>query len=214
MQPFSLNSHEVNSYYCCYLRDQNSIKDLSINNYDTFENPGIGIDEESFLNSSKQAEALLLRANFKANIDTDKIGNYGIIVNIAFRDTTDPQVDKDGNLTYPPKLIAYILDMSKMTGNPMKFYDYSSQYVVLPFAGEDYLYIDSVLAFSEGFVDEREDPHDGEDDVNIYVDGLEIIPLSEVSAVAGDYKLRLTTPSGNTVKVGDKNSLNITAKMS
>jgi len=207
MQPLPLNSHKPNDFYYCYVRDPEIVQNL----YNTIDYPSVDIDEEVFVNSAKQAEALLLRAKFKAVIDTDNIGNYGIIVNVAFADETNPQVDEDGNITYPPKLVAYILDTSKMTGNPMKFYDYVSQYAIIPFDGKQYLYIDSIVAFSEGFVNESTDAHNEIDDVNIYIDDIEIIALDEISAINGDYKLRLTAPKGNTVKAGENTQLKITA---
>ena len=203
MQPLSLNSSKGNDFYCCYLKDSSEIED----NYNTYDQPSISIDEETFLNSAKQSEALLLRAKFKADINTKVIGNYGIIVNIAFADETNPQTNDLGETIYPPKLIAYVLDTSKMTGNPMNFYDYVSQYTIAPFDGEKYLYIDSIIAFSEGFstqISENADPH-------IYIDDFEIIALNEVSAVNGDYKLKLTAPQGNTVKTGERNDLEILA---
>ena len=208
MQPLCLNSHAINDFYYCYLHDPSIIE-----NYNTVNYPSINIDEEMFFNSAKQAKALLLRAKFKADIDINNIGNYGIIVNIAFADETNPQIDDNGNITYPPKLIAYVLDTNKMTGNPMQFYDYNSQYVISEFDGEKYLYIDSIVAFSEGFVDVLTEPHDEDDDVNIYIDDLEIIALDEISAINGDYKLRLTTPRGNTIKSNKKNNLKIVATM-
>lgn len=202
MQPLSLNSSKGNDFYCCYLKDTSEIED----NYNTYDQPSISIDEETFLNSAKQSEALLLRAKFKADINTKVIGNYGIIVNIAFADETNPQTNDLGETIYPPKLIAYVLDTSKMTGNPMNFYDYVSQYTIAPFDGEKYLYIDSIIAFSEGFPEQEIKLED-----DIYIDGFEIIGLKEISAVNGDYKLRLTTPSGNTIKEGRKDDLKIVA---
>ena len=211
MQPLKLDSHSIQKFHYCYLHDPSIVNSTD---YDTIQNRVVDIDEEVFSNSAKQAKALLIRSKFKANLDTDNIGNYGIIVNIAFADETNPQVDDSGNVTYLPKLVAYILDTSKMTGNPMRFYDYVSQYTIVPFDGEKYLYIDSIIAFSEGFVNEETDPHDEYDDVYIYMDNLEIIALDEISAVSGDYKLRLITPKGNTIKVGRKDELKINAIMS
>ena len=213
MQPLSLNSHEPSDYYYCYLHDKTEINGLNTD-YDSITYPIINIDEESFNNSAKQAEALLIRAKFKASIDTDSIGHYGIIVNVAFEDKTNPEIDNNGNITYPPKLVAYILDTSKMTGNPMRFYDYTSQYMIASFDGANYLYIDSIIAFSEGFVNQTTEPHTENnyiDDINIYIDDLEIIALNEISAINGDYKLKLTTPKGNTIKTGKKDELKIVA---
>lgn len=210
MQPLNLNPYMVNDFYYCYLHDPNVIENLP-QNYDTIDNKIIDIDEESFGNSAVQAEALLLRAKFKTDINiNNNIGNYGIIVNIAFTDETNPQEDEEGNISYPPKLISYIFDTSKMTGNPLKFYDYTSQYMIAPFDGEKYLYIDSIVAFSEGFVNQNVITSN-EDISYISIDDLEIIALNEISAVNGDYKLRLTTPQGNTVKIGRRDSLKIKA---
>ncbi len=216
MQPLHLNSYKVQDYYYCYLRDKNLANEIVDENnniiYNTSEYPIIDIDEESFSNSAKQAKALLLRANFKASLDTNSIGNYGFIVNIAFADKTNPQTDEDNNVIYPPKLVAYVLDTNKMTGNPEKFYDYTSQYTISNFDGENYLYIDSIIAFSEGFVEEEIKNYDNEIiDPYIYFDNIEIIALNEISAVNGDYKLRLSTPKGSTVKEGKKDSLEVAA---
>ena len=228
MQPLALNSHKINDFYYCYLHNPDEVnsllesKGISIeHNYNTFAYPCLDIDDEVFSNSAKQAEALLIRAKFKTSIDTNTIGNYGIIVNIAFADETNPQTDDDGNVivdangnaVYTPKTIAYVLDTSKMTGNPMKFYDYTSQYTIAAFNGEKYLYIDSIIAFSEGFVSEDTEAHNNIDDVNIYIDGLEIIALDEISAINGDYKLKLTAPRGNTIRAGQKDSLKIAAEV-
>lgn len=212
MQPLALNSQEVSDFYYCYLHDPQSIDNNQFI-YNTESYPSVDIDEETFSNASKQAEALLIRAKFKSAIDTDIIGNYGIIVNIAFADETNPQTDDEGNVTYPPKLVAYVLDTSKMTGNPMRFYDYTTQYIVMPFNGEKYLYIDSIVAFSEGFVDEPVQELETNDSAYIYIDDIEIAALDEISAVSGDYKLRLSTPKGNTIKINEDNNLSIVATL-
>ena len=204
MQPLQLELQESGSFYYCYVKDKTEINQLEID-YDSITYPVVSIDEESFTNSAKQAEALLIRAKFKTDINTKNIGHYGIIVNIAFEDKTNPQMDEEGNTVYPPKIIAYMLDTNKMTGNPMKFYDYTSQYMIAAFDGENYLYIDSIVAFSDGFDDIIED--------SIYIDDIEIIALDEVSAISGDYKMKLTTPLGNTIKAGRRDNLKIVSKI-
>lgn len=208
MQPLSLNTQNVTDFYYCYLHDKTEINELSLINYDSVDYPVIKIDEEAFKNSAKQAKAVLIRANFKTDSNITDIGHYGIIVNIAFEDKTNPQIDQDGHIVYAPKIIAYVLDTTKMTGNPMRFYDYTSQYIVSTFDGANYLYIDSIIAFSEGFV-----TINTEENINVYIDKFEIIALDEISAINGDYKLRLTTPWGNTIKEGKKNNLKIIANV-
>ena len=146
MQPLQLDFSSITDFHYCYLHDPNSIDNLP-SDYDTVTNRVVDIDEESFKNSAKEATSLLIKAKFKTQIDSDNIDyHYGIIINIAFADKTNPQTDDNGNISYPPKLIAYILDTSKMTGNPMKFYDYTTQYTIESFDGENYLYIDSIIA--------------------------------------------------------------------
>ena len=207
MQPLQLNPYAINNFHYCYLHNPETVTNLS-QDYDSINHRIIDIDEESFSNSAKQAESLLIRAKFKANVNTNNIGHYGIIINVAFADTTNPQIDANNNITYSPKLVAYILDTNKMTGNPGRFYDYTSQYTIESFDGKNYLYIDSIIAFSEGFVNETivgpQDP-----DAYIYIDNLEIVALSENVAINGDYKLKLTTPLGNTIKEGQDNNLTI-----
>ena len=219
MQPLALNSHNISDFYYCYVNPKSDTyseaKSFSIDgyHYDSIGYPVVEIDDESFKNSAKQAEALLIRAKFKASLDTSIIGNYGLIVNIAFADKTNPQVNKDGETVYPPKVVSYVLDSAKMTGNPVKFYDYSSQYIISAFDGENYLYIDSIIAFSEGFVNSNTSKHTDGDDVNIYIDGIEILALDEISAINGDYRLQITTPLGNTVLSGEGDELEIQAKV-
>jgi len=210
MQPLKLNSHSVSDFYYCYLRNPESVSSLPKDHYNTVEYPSVNIDEETFSNSAKQAEALLIRAKFKASLDNENIGHYGIIVNVAFADETNPQTDENGKITYPPKLVAYVLDTSKMTGNPEKFYDYTSQYTISNFDGKNYLYIDSIVAFSEGFVDQSNDVNE---DNYIYIDGIEIVALNEISASNSGYKLKLTAPKGNTIKLGQRDDLKINAAM-
>lgn len=210
MQPLKLNSHSVSDFYYCYLRNPEGVSNLPTDHYNTVEYPCVNIDEETFFNSAQQAEALLIRAKFKASLDNENIGHYGIIVNVAFADETNPQIDEDGNVTYPPKLVAYVLDTSKMTGNPEKFYDYTSQYTISNFDGKNYLYIDSIVAFSEGFVNQSDNINE---DNYIYIDGIEIVALDEISASNSGYKLKLTAPKGNTIKLGQRDDLKINAAM-
>ena len=226
MYPLSLNSQTktgINSYYC-YLKNpeevKNSLQNEQQNNfkYNTIEYPTVDIDEEAFSNSAKQTKALLLRANFKASLGSDtNVSNYGIIVNIAFSDKTNPQIDDDGNVSYPPKLVAYVLDTSKMTGDPMQYYDYVSQYIISSFDSENYLYVDSIIAFTEGLasneIEEIGETGEEEKDSYIYINNIEIIALDEISAVNGDYKLKLTTPQGNTIKEGRNDILKVVANM-
>lgn len=214
--PKTLSANKKADYYYCYLYDQNLLTNEGINleNFDNIEYPVLDINEESFINYAKQAEALLLKAKFKANINSSTVGNYGIIINIAFNDTTNPVVDEDGNVVldstgntlYNEREVAYVLDNSSMTGNPMKYYDYSPQYTINNFDGANYIRINSIVIFSENF-------SVTETDSNIYIDELEIFALDEIAATDGDYQMQITTPKGNTVKSGESGSLQIDAKM-
>lgn len=221
MQPLALDSHSITDFQYCYVNEQSELYDEVVKSvkadgskYDSYGYPIVAVDEESFANAAKQAEALLVRAKFKAALDTATVGNYGVIVNIAFSDSTNPTQDPvTGEITYPPKVVSYALDCSKMTGNPMKYYDYSSQYMFALFEGEKFLYIDSIIAFCEGFVSSKQNQHSTDDDIYIYMDDLEVLALDEISSVDGDYKLQLTTPNGNTIQTGETANLTIQAKV-
>lgn len=220
MQPLTLESHDISDFQYCYINEQSEnyeqVMSYALKNgghYDSYEYPVIDIDNQVFINSAEQASALLVRAKFKAALDTSSTGNYGLIVNVAFKDTSSATTDEDGNTVYSTKIISYVLDVPRMTGNPMKYYDYTSQYMYATFDGENYQYIDSIIAFSEGFVDTATARHSGTDDTSIYIDDIEILALEEISSTSGDYKLQLTAPGGNTVSAGENTSLTIQAAL-
>ena len=103
------------------------------------------------------------------------------------------------------KYLTYTLDTNSMTGNPFLYYNYSNQYSIFPIDVENFLYIDSILAFSKNF-EQQDDTVNaklwGED---IFIDELEIYGLKKITSVNGQYKLSINTPKGTIFKTIDKN---------
>lgn len=94
------------------------------------------------------------------------------------------------------KHISYVLDSNNMTGNPLLYNTYTNQYNVYPIDVENFLYIESIMAYCQDF--ESEDNLTqatlwGDD---IFIKEFEIYGLQEISAVSGDYMLKLATPQG------------------
>ena len=94
------------------------------------------------------------------------------------------------------KHISYVLDSNNMTGNPLLYNTYTNQYNVYPIDVENFLYIESIVAYCQDF--ESEDNLTqatlwGDD---IFIKEFEIYGLQEISAVSGDYMLKLGTPQG------------------
>lgn len=104
------------------------------------------------------------------------------------------------------KYLTYTLDTDNMTGNPFIYYNYSDQYSIFPIDVENFLYIDSILAFSKDF-EEKDDTINaklwGED---IFIDQLEIYGLKKITSVNGQYKLSLDTPKGKIFKTLEDNA--------
>ena len=94
------------------------------------------------------------------------------------------------------KHISYVLDSNNMTGNPLLYNTYTNQYNVYPIDVKNFLYIESIVAYCQDF--ELEDNLTqatlwGDD---IFIKEFEIYGLQEISAVSGDYMLKLATPQG------------------
>jgi hypothetical protein len=177
-----LRSKYVSDYQCWYSATDSEYSDGSIT-----------IDEKNFSNGANYAEALLIRADFKANLyDAQFVGNYGLIVTLEFKDDSA----KSGT-----KLVSYKLDTNKMTGNPLKYYSYNNQYIIGSFDSENYLRVYSVVGFAEGFTNQTivDSPAD------IFIDNIELYLLDDLTAIDGNYRLKLSTPLGNNIAdINDK----------
>lgn len=160
----------------------------------------LSFDNDEFSNSLKQAEAVLIEASFKTRLDNahriGKRGYYGLQFVLAFADKD--QLDADGNPTV--KEYAYVIDTNNMNGNPFLFLNWSEQYSIFSIDVENFLYVKSIMAFCNDFVDADnliQADFWGDD---VFVKDIEIYGLKTISATNGDYKMTLSTPEGITFK--------------
>ena len=181
--PSILYCNKVSNYNFCYKKDRDE--------EDT--NPiWVDVDEKSFTNNLNDADSILIKANFLTNLATNASGDYGIIItmNVSIGENTSN--------------VSYILNTEKMLGNPMKFYNGSSQYAIFNFEGVKFNYIQSILLYTSGFVTK-----DTKDDYGyVKFNNLELYALSKMTSDQDGYCVSITSPNGNSFeKIDDKITL-------
>ena len=148
-------------------------------------------NENEFSNYIKDAEALLIEASFMTRLPRAhrlaKNGKYGIQFVLAFKNQDRPE---------ETKYVSYVLDSNNMTGNPFLYNSYTDQYAIFPIDEANYLYVDSIMIWSEGFVTESNTVQADFWGADILVKEPEIYGLRQITATNGDYMLRLSTPQG------------------
>lgn len=186
--PVGLCSYYVQDRMVLYVRDGDNpeVQELTVN-------------QEDLATYISSAEAILVQADFSTALPRDHrnstTGNYGIQIICAFKNKNDPENEEA--ITYTP----YVLDVSNMVGNPYQYNTPSTQQAMFEIDAENFLYIDSIIAFSEGFVEENNDEAAtitwGDD---IFIHDIQVYGLQEISATSGDYTLKLSTPQGSIFK--------------
>lgn len=185
--PVSLNSYRKEDYILLYQRgdEKNSLLTFNVSEFENY---------------IKSAEALMIEASFMTRLPRAhqyaKNGTYGIQYVLAFKNGDKSEDEKTDNIKY----VSYTLDSDNMSGNPMLYSKYIDQYSIFQLDADNFLYVDSIMAFSKGFV-EKTDAVNAElwrDD--IFVREPEIYGLRKIEAVNGDYTMRLSTPNGSTFK--------------
>ena len=176
--PQSLHSYLKNEYILLYQRGDEEHSLLTFN-------------ENEFSNYIKDAEALLIEASFMTRLPKAhrlaKNGKYGIQFVLAFKNQDKPE---------ETKYVSYVLDSNNMTGNPFLYNSYTDQYAIFPIDAANYLYVDSIMIWSEGFVTESDTIQADFWGADILVKEPEIYGLRQITATNGDYMLRLSTPQG------------------
>lgn len=151
------------------------------------ENNLVQVDEEELSKCMESADALYIGATFNtADIPMQHrnalSGNYGLIVKIAFK-------SKDGG---EDKIFDYVLDTSRMTGNPYRYVYDTKQFDVYTMGNNTYSHIQEIIFFCEGFPElniiNEED--------NIFVKDIEISALKNITATSNNYTLHINTPLG------------------
>lgn len=169
----------------------------------------VTIDQLALENSIKNADALYLETSFSTRLPKEhrlsSKGLYGITFNLVFKDGNDPT---------KTKTIAYVIDSNTMTGNPLQFLTWSDQFNIFQIDTENFLYIESIMAFSKDFVTESNHQQAQFYGVDIKLKEFEIYGLKEVAAVNSDYKLKISTPRGNTFKtIGENEDLTVLGRV-
>lgn len=200
LYPVGLNSYLKNDYELLYQRDVDG----------TF----LSIDAQELSNNLKEAEALLIEASFLTRLPkAHKLSNsgfYGLQFVLAFADRDN--IDEEGNAAV--KYLSYTIDNNNMVGNPFQLSNWTEQYMIFPVDTENFLYIDSILAFSQDFVEADEAILADEWGDDIFLKDVEIYGLKTIGATNGDYKLALSMPQGSTFKsILATDSLQVVGKM-
>lgn len=177
--------------------------------YQDPEHSLVSIDSTALRNTIQDAEALLIEASFSTRLPKAHRlaakGNYGISFTLAFKDR-----DKEDEIKY----ISYQIDNNSMTGNPFLFNSWSDQYNMYSIDTENFLYIDSIIAYSKGFVDKDDIPNATLHGADILIKEFEFYGLKKISAVDGDYKLTIGMPQGNTLyNTGTDYDVSVVSKM-
>lgn len=162
--------------------------------YQDPEHSLVSIDSVALRNTVQDAEALLIETSFSTRLPKAHRlaakGNYGISFTLAFKDRDNPE---------KIKYLSYQIDNNSMTGNPFLFNSWSDQSNVYDIDTENFLYIDSIIAYSKGFVDKDDIPNANLHGADILLKEFEFYGLKKITAINGDYKLTLAMPQGNTL---------------
>lgn len=185
--PVSLNSYRKEDYILLYQRGDTKNSLLTFN-------------PSEFENYVKKAEALMIEASFLTRLPRahqyEKNGIYGIQYVLAFKNGDKSNNEKADNIKY----VSYTLDSDNMSGNPMLYSSYIDQYAIFQFDAKNFLYVDSIMAFSKGFVNKTDAVNVELWQNDLFVREPEIYGLQKIEAVSGDYVMRLSTPNGSTFK--------------
>lgn len=193
--PCGLYTYRKEDYEVLYQHDPDNIN--------TSDSPKfLSINVEELENNLREAEAVMLEADFRTCMPKahkiSKTGLYGLTFVLAFKD--GDKTDEDGNAQ--TKLLSYTLDSPTMTGSPFNFDTYVSQYQIFPIDVENFLYIDSIVFFSQDFMDKTDDynarPQPYGWGPDIFVRNVELYGLKKITATNGDYKLQIGMPQGST----------------
>ncbi len=193
---FGLHSYLREDYYLIY-------------DYDNQENSAVDFNVEEFQNYLKESEAIMIEASFRTRLPVahrnTKTGIYGLQFVLAFKDrSTDEEVYKTWS---------YVLDTNSMTGNPYAYNNWADQYAIFPIDIPNFSHIQSIMFYSQGFVEQDDLANDALTGADIWCKELEIHGLRKITAINGDYSLRISTPHGATFRTSTPNeSLDVIAE--
>ena len=150
------------------------------------------LNEENFsldVNAAKEylstSEYILLKADFRTNLQKQqrRAGNYGLKVKLKFK------TPENSNKTYE---MNYVLDIDNMVGNPYILSVPLTQKVYFAIDGANFVSIQNIEIFSEGF--EHQDDNKPDD---IFISNIEIIGANTLTTQEKQgISLRFKRPKG------------------
>ena len=158
--------------------------------------PELIVNNEDLSAYIKQAQAILIQADFRTALPREHrkttTGDYGIQIVCAFSGKDNPD-----DITYT----SYVLNVASMVGNPYQYNNFTTQQAMFEVDAERFLYIDSIVAFSNNFVLEDDAVAADQWGDDIFVDNVQVYGLQEIAATSGDYMLKLSMPQGGIFKI-------------
>ena len=160
--------------------------------------------DSEFQGYAKGKTALMISAKFKTDwyYNTVLGGNYGIVIMFE---------TKDSNQT-----LAYVLDINKMTGDPLQYSDYHSAEALLSIDGDNLKRVVSIGFFSEDFIrpdnkteEELYERYISQNDAEIFVKDISI-QFAELADLDG-YTVFISPIQG--IYFNDRESLSLQAIM-
>lgn len=183
-----------------------------------------------FGQSAKNSEKIMLKAEFRTSLLSHHRmpncgGEYGLKVILSFN-TNDvdyyyvldkdnkPVKDHDGipytaldegaKAVYKKRYQLYTLESSSsaFTGQPFNYPSFTEQYAIFDFDAKNFNAVESVVVYCQGFP-----LKEGESEAeNIFIRNVQIYGLSRITAVQGDYSLRLNPATLVFSKSGGNNT--------
>lgn len=118
------------------------------------------------------------------------------------------------NTVVKKKFDSYTIDSNQMVGSPLNFNMAAEQYSIFPIDKDNFLYIDSILFYSQDFVKKDDAIQADMYGNDIFVQDIEFYGLRKISAKNGEYALSLSMPQGNTFKsIREDDTLKIIGKV-
>jgi hypothetical protein len=158
--------------------------------------PELIVNNEDLSAYIKQAQAILVQADFRTALPREHrkttTGDYGIQIVCAFAGKDNPE-----EVTYT----SYVLNVTSMVGNPYQYNNFTTQQALFEVDAERFLYVDSIIAFSNNFVLEDDAVAADQWGDDIFVDNIQVYGLQEIAATSGDYMLKLSMPQGGIFKI-------------
>lgn len=159
----------------------------------------IGLNEFDAGTYLNDATHLMLTADIKTSIPASEryLGNYGIIVEAEFTDSSDAIVTK-----------SYCLDVNSMSGNPYKYLQTSQQYNFYAVNGTNFKRFTKIYLFVKEFPTQKKSEEILPQDFNITISNIRLYAAKANEQNSDGYSVSFSVPEGlyfNEKVTDDKN---------